>query len=134
MPKKAVNNITKERRLKMKLGGMTYEEIGKIEGVSKVAVYKQISGLLPNQVDLETYKTHRADILAGKQMEVLLELTPDKLKAASAMQIATTFGILTDKERLERGQSTQNVETIVQSLSSDRESLVKEIAMLKGGK
>lgn len=134
MPKKAVNDITRERRLKMKMGGMTYEEIGKIEGVSKVAVYKQISDLLPNNNDIEIYKQHRADILAKKQVELLQALTPDKIKEASALQLITGMGILTDKERLERGQSTQNVETVVQSLSSDRESLLKEIEILKGGK
>jgi transposase len=134
MPKREVNNANRERRLKMKMGGMTYAEIGRIEGISKVSVYKQINHLIPNEQDLEIYKKHRADILASKQVELLQALTPDKIKDASALQLITGMGILTDKERLERGQSTQNVETIVQSLSSDRESLVKEIEILKGGK
>jgi transposase len=134
MPKREVNNANRERRLKMKMGGMTYAEIGRIEGISKVSVYKQINHLIPNEQDLEIYKKHRADILASKQVELLQALTPDKIKDASALQLITGMGILTDKERLERGQSTQNVETIVQSLSSDRESLLKEIEILKGGK
>jgi transposase len=134
MPKREVNNANRERRLKMKMGGMTYAEIGRIEGISKVSVYKQINHLIPNEQDLEIYKKHRADILASKQVELLQALTPDKIKDASALQLITGMGILTDKERLERGQSTQNVETIVQSLSSARESLVKEIEILKGGK
>jgi transposase len=131
MPKREVNNANRERRLKMKMGGMTYAEIGRIEGISKVSVYKQINHLIPNEQDLEIYKKHRADILASKQVELLQALTPDKIKDASALQLITGMGILTDKERLERGQSTQNVETVVQSLSSDRESLLKEIEILR---
>lgn len=118
----------------MKIGGMTYQEIADIEGVTKQAICKQIAHLIPDKSALDTYKQNRADILAGKQIELLQALTPDKIKEASALQLVTQFGILTDKERLERGQSTQNVETIVQSLSSDRESLLKEIEILKGGK
>ena len=59
---------------------------------------------------LETYKSHRADILSSYQQIILNSLTPDDLQKASLSQKMMAFGILFDKERLERSQSTEIVE------------------------
>lgn len=132
MPKVKVDKDKLNKRTKMKLGGLTYQEIADIEGVSKQAIQQQLTDFVPNLGALETYKKHRADILAAKQVELLHALTKDKIKDASALQLITGMGILTDKERLERGQSTQNVETIIHSLTNDRDDIARQIAELKG--
>lgn len=124
------------RALELKQGGATYKEIGQMQGVSPQAIQQNIKDLLPTE-DVTTYKKHRPDIFAGLQVKVLQNLEAADLKALMAKQpsaMALWFNSLFNAERLERGQSTQNVETIVQSLSSDRESLLKEIEILKGGK
>jgi hypothetical protein len=64
---------------------------------------------MSEQIEVEPFKRHRAEILAGKQAEILKSLTNEELKKASVYQRVGMFGILYDKERLERGQSTQNV-------------------------
>ena len=43
------------------------------------------------------------------QERILHSVDLDAINSASLMQRAATFGILYDKERLERGQSTANV-------------------------
>lgn len=124
------------RAAELKQGGATYKEIAAIQGVSPQAIQQSIKDLLPTE-DTETYKKNRPDIFAGLQSKLLLNLDQTDLKALMAKQpsaMALWFNSLFNAERLERGQSTQNVETIVQSLSSDRESLLKEIEILKGGK
>jgi hypothetical protein len=59
--------------------------------------------------NLPDFKTARADVLAVHQMRLLEGLTDDSLKEVSPYQKVGMFGILYDKERLERGQSTANV-------------------------
>ena len=84
---------------------LTYEEIGKIQGISKVSVFNKIKHLIPTQAT-DDYRNNRADILANTQLRFLQELTPSKLKKISARDAVVSMGILYDKERLERGQAT----------------------------
>lgn len=61
---------------------------------------------------LESFKEHRADILAGKQEAILNSIDTDAIKGMPVGQRIMSLGILYDKERLERGQSTANVASI----------------------
>lgn len=66
-------------------------------------------GIEPNTA--ESYKKNRADIMAGIQEKILNKLNVPKLKIETAKELQhalTGWGILYDKERLERGQSTSN--------------------------
>lgn len=58
---------------------------------------------------LKKYKDNRADVLATYQTIILDSLTPEDLKKAGLSQKVMAYGILYDKERLERDQSTQNI-------------------------
>lgn len=80
---------------------------------------------------LDRYKSRRADLLAHKGMTLLSTLTEDKQKEMSGLQLVTAFGILYDKERLERGQSTTNV--AYQDLTQSLAEIEAEIARLQGG-
>ena len=84
---------------------LTYEEIGKILGKKKQTIHSQIKHLIPT-VQTDDFKNNRADILAHTQLRLLQNLTPTKLNKASAKDTCVSFGILYDKERLERGQAT----------------------------
>jgi len=55
---------------------------------------------------VETFRQERANIFASIQQALLRYITPDKLKHASLQQIGTLFGIMYDKERLEKNQAT----------------------------
>lgn len=54
----------------------------------------------------EIFRQKRADILAGITERILASVSEGDIKAATLLQKATTVGILTDKERTERGLAT----------------------------
>jgi len=55
---------------------------------------------------LEAFRMHRADILALEQQRILSHITDADIKRAGIKDKAVSIGILYDKERLDRGQST----------------------------
>ena len=91
--------------------GLSHREIGKVLDVDPATVCRALKriGLDGDGSNhLKTYKAHRAEILASQQLRILESLTDEKLSKASARDLAIVFGTLYDKERLERGKSTQN--------------------------
>lgn len=72
-----------------------------------VARRLETAGLTPGY--LGGYKKNRADIFAAYQMMILNSIRPVDLQKASLSQKMLGFGITYDKERLERGQSTENI-------------------------
>jgi exopolyphosphatase/pppGpp-phosphohydrolase len=58
---------------------------------------------------LESFKNNRADIFAGKQEQILASIDDVAIKCMPVAQRIISLGILYDKERLERGQSTANI-------------------------
>lgn len=79
---------------------------------------------------LKRYKENRADILCLRGKNLLLNLTPEKQSEMTGLQLATAYGILYDKERLERGQSTANV--AYNDLTRSLADIEAEIARLEG--
>jgi predicted DNA-binding protein (UPF0251 family) len=88
---------------------LTYEQAGKILGVSKQARQQRCDRHGIVRQALKKYKEQRADILASKGRVILNSLTTDEIKKIPPGSRVTAFGILYDKERLERGESTANV-------------------------
>jgi hypothetical protein len=80
-------------------------------GVTRAAIIKR-KKTLPEGVIAPTigeFRAQRADTFARLQQILLQHITPQKLKGASLAQIGTLFGIMYDKERLERGQVTEHI-------------------------
>jgi len=105
---------------------LSYGQIAAIQGVTRQAIHKRIKHLEPTE-ETQTYKSHRADILAHSQLRLLQELTPAKLKKMPGRDLIVGAGILYDKERLERGQSTANIAYDAQSIG-ERYAQLKELA------
>ena len=79
--------------------------------VTRAAVIKR-KKLLPTGViapTIEEFRSQRADTFARFQQIILQYVTEKKLKGASLQQLGTLFGIMYDKERLERGQATEHI-------------------------
>ena len=74
---------------------------------SNITDHLKRNGIVPGY--LKDYKKHRADILALTQHKLLKSISTDDLKKASLSQKVMGYGILYDKERLELGQSTENI-------------------------
>jgi len=101
---------------------LSYKQIGQIQGVSAQAIHQRIKDLLPTD-STELYKKHRSDIIANTQLKVIEafnSLDEDETKDLVKRRGMVDFGILYDKERIERGLSTANID------------IHAEIAALKG--
>ena len=90
-------------------------EIAESVNCSKAHVTQTLQryGIEPNIV--ESFKNHRADILTGIQEKILNSVNMKDIKVESAKELRDTltgFGILFDKERLERGQTT-NIQGVI---------------------
>jgi transposase len=89
--------------------GLNNTEIAKIVGVSKNAIGQSFTrnNYVPDH--LRAYKDSRADVFAHYQDQVLRTFTPEEIKKAPFASRVMLFGVLYDKERLERNLSSENV-------------------------
>ena len=80
-------------------------EIAGMLDIKPSTVYKALErhGIKPKR--LQSYKDHRADILAAMQVKLLQQVDAERLKKASAFQLIGSVGLLYDKERAERNQA-----------------------------
>lgn len=139
----ADNNLDKHldtvTALTLRLKGQTYPQIAKHYGISKQAVHQRIKGVfkLIDPDKLEAYKTHKVNLLTSIEAELLgLIVKPDKLKQATLMQLATSFGIVYDKNRLEQGLSTSEIgiKPVLEEIRDNREKLMQALKSLEVGK
>jgi len=84
-------------------------EIAEIVGIDKSNVNRALKKYGLRRADIDGYKNNRADILAGLQTRVLQSVTDVDIEKAPFRDKIVALGILFDKERLERGQSTGNL-------------------------
>jgi hypothetical protein len=111
-------------------GGLTYDEIARVFGVSKAAVNRVVTKLqLKKRVqEPQTFKSEMENKMLSKMEKILGHITEDKMSAASLQQLITAFGILYDKVRLHRGESTSNVAAVnVHKLDEASMASIKEI-------
>jgi hypothetical protein len=89
----------------------TATAIAKLAGadISYTIQVMQRYGLIAQNVN--DYKQHRADILAGLQNRLLESITPEDIQKAPVGSRVLAVAQLYDKERLERNQSTANIST-----------------------
>jgi len=131
LPKKTISD---ERKLVIKSlvdSGMSYREVQKvIPDVSMGAISKIAKQFESNRELVEFYKNNRADLLADlqrlkveKQHLILKSLTEEEIagmktieKFRALLALDTGIGIDQDKERLERGESTENVSIIYEAI------------------
>ena len=104
--------VDKSKALSLKLNNnLSYRQIAEIQGVTPQAIHSAIKDLLPTP-ETKTYKEHRADILANIQYKLLSQLDHDRLKKMPAASAVLAACQLYDKERLERGMSSENIQLI----------------------
>jgi transposase len=96
--------------------GMPYRKIQEIIPVSLGQISNIIKEFESNRKLVEYYKKNRADLLAFDQMVYRSHITQEKLEKASARDLEIMRGISHDHERLERGQSTENVHLLIEAI------------------
>jgi hypothetical protein len=90
----------------------TPPEIADTLGISNQAVHQCLKryGIEVNHT--QTYKEHRADVLAGMQAKLLSYVDDEKIQKAPMGSIVLAACQLYDKERLERDLSTSNTASV----------------------
>lgn len=88
---------------------LTYQAIGDLYGVCKQTVYQRFdeAGLVDRSY--QHFVANRADIFAWLQSRLLFSLSDDDIKKMTPDRRVWCMGVLYDKERLERGMSTENL-------------------------
>ena len=125
----APKNIPIESLIEYRSRGLSYNDIAKLVGCSRPNVVNRLKAVSQEIDSLPDYKKHRADVIALTGKRILSSITPDKLKDASAYQLTGMYGVLYDKERLERDLSTANVNTVIgdiEALRKDRAKVVNK--------
>jgi hypothetical protein len=116
--------------------GLSNAEIASLQGVNESTVWRFLDRSKPEQEALERFKSGRADEMAnlhGKAVQVQhlvldrmrAELSDDALANALSPSQKTGYlnaatiagGTAFDKERLERGESTQNISVLSRMLN-----------------
>ena len=89
--------------------GLSLDQIASICHVTKGAISRRLSKTDEAIRMTDAFCEDRANILAWYQQRILRHLTEAKLRKASARDLVISMGVLFDKERLQRGQSTSNI-------------------------
>lgn len=103
--------IDLKQALSMRLKGVSGSEIARAQGVSATAVNKRLKPLLtkiPGWEHRTEYQDKQADILDALAAGIVSSITPKDLKKASLLSKVNSMGVLIDRSRLIRGQSTSN--------------------------
>ena len=108
------------RAFKLKLQGLSYQEIADLVGRSKstvVEALKDFKALLDNPESIRTFRENESDILDAMRKLIIGSLPTDLAvkkgkRALSGYQKVGMYGILFDKTRLLRGESTVNLNSL----------------------
>lgn len=95
--------------MKLRNPAMTTREIGKVVGRSNSSVYRALKRYGIKTGRVKDYKDNRSQILAGYQERILRSIDQESLEKASLKDKVLSMSILYDKEALEEGRATQNV-------------------------
>lgn len=109
LPESAPKGIPLAKLIEYRNKGLSYQEIANIVGCSKQNISERLQYFTSSINHLQAVKENRADTLTVVSDTILNSLTPAEIKKAPFGTKITAYGILYDKERLERGQSTENI-------------------------
>ena len=105
----ANKGIPIEKIMEYRGRGLTIREIAKLVECSPSNVHARLQAIADDIDNLPLYRKHRADLLALKGKELYESMDAEAIAKASLSQRVVAFGILTDKERMERGETTHNI-------------------------
>lgn len=94
--------------------GLTHEEIADFFGVARnnVSIMAKKLQVESGRYTPEQFKARMETEMLNRMQLILGAMDPQKIERASLSQLIMAFGILFDKVRLNRGESTQNVASL----------------------
>lgn len=132
-----IHRIDINKALELKAKGVSYVDLAQYFDVPKSTIHYHLQPLMPDTSNIDVFKKFRADLLTVKQESILKSLDDGSIKEMSGLQKATAFGILYDKERLERDKSTSNVSFNgmmgdYATLERERKAMLEELGLEDG--
>jgi hypothetical protein len=108
-------------------------QIGKLTDCTHANVIRVLQNYGIIQQDVKDYKENRADVLAGLQHRLISSVTDQDIKKTPVGSRILAVAQLYDKERLERGQSTNNISYMdvskrLETLKAERDKIKQAIA------
>ena len=111
--------IDVSKALKMYMAGVPQVDIAKVFGVSRQAVSNALKPFkIKHPEAIQAYEQNKAELLSEKELMALEALDEEKLKKASGRDLAIIYGTLFDKNRLERGKSSQNLSIFSRAIAA----------------
>lgn len=113
--------------------GLSINEIAKLCGCSKQNVHERLETVGYDDKDMENFRRHRAEVFSFIQSKLLNSLDLETIKDMNPYQRIISASILFDKERLETGKSTENID--VHQIYKDikkREERLRELRKIVG--
>ena len=101
--------IPLEKIIELHQKGLNQVEIAKFFGCSRQAINQRVKPYKDDIEGLDTFKSIKADLLAFHERRILNRLTNEDIQKSTGYQKVCMFSLLYDKERLERGETTQNI-------------------------
>lgn len=105
-----VKHIPIENIIELKRKDLTDEQVAALLGCERSNITKRLAKHKDEIEGLDRFKKHRGDILAWNQKRLLGSITDDEIRKAPLGTKVLAACQLYDKERLERGLSTNNQE------------------------
>ncbi|MDP2672067.1 MAG: hypothetical protein Q8O68_00975 [Candidatus Daviesbacteria bacterium] len=104
--------------------GLSYSQMGKVLGMSKTACLKRLQPLKDKMELADAYKRNKSEVFNLKQSMLLSSVTEAAIKEMQPYQRVVAASILYDKQRLEDGLSTANID-IHSKINAASESIDK---------
>jgi predicted DNA-binding protein YlxM (UPF0122 family) len=109
--------------------GLNLGEVAKLCNCSKQNIQQRLKAVAFDKTDLENFKKRRVDVFAFIQSKLLNSIDLEELKKMPVYQRVVSASILYDKERLESGKSTSNINVV--EVQGTIEDLQKQAAALR---
>ena len=114
-PKEPLTVEQKQQAIIMGAAGHSCNKISQAIGKDRVAIKRHLE--TPEAIaEVQDERAELVDIYRDRARACVVAIDDEKIQKASALQLATSSGILLDKSLLLSGKPTQNVAVIVEVL------------------
>lgn len=132
---KPISSFDVQRAIKLRLQGLSYQEIGDLLGVTKQAIHYRLHKQFGNDESIEefrAFKNNKDSYLEWIQHRIAASIDDDDIKTMKNKRGLTDLAILEDKIRLIRGQSTENIsvnalQMSLEDLERKRQELLSQL-------
>ena len=111
------SKINLAQAIKLRVSGMSLEEIGKTQGVARQNIHKALEPYREHIEQLHVYRGNRDSLQDMASSKLLNTLMTKDMESEKASSLAAAFKVFNDASRLERGESTQNISLKVVDLT-----------------